>query len=302
MRVLVVGGQGQLGQKLLQVINRETDWELVSVIRDAIVDQEGYANFDITSRNEWKRMVMNERWRPNVIINAAAFTDVDGCETERERAWKSNVQLVEILLSIARNVEAQLVQVSTDYVFDGTEGPYSETARPNPINYYGKTKLAAENICTRSGVDSAIVRTMWLFGHSENGRRNFVDWVVEQLENKDTVPVVVDEIGNPTLTDDLAYGIIQIIEKKFQGVLNVAGEDLISRLEFAREIAEQLNADPKRIVPLPSGQLVRAAKRPLRSGLVTLKARSSLDIRPRSVKDAVNMYLTQRKRLEEARL
>jgi dTDP-4-dehydrorhamnose reductase len=108
--------------------------------------------------------MVEDRWRPDVIINAAAATNVDGCETDRAEAWRDNVDLVETIVEVCRKIDARLVQVSTDYVFDGEAGPYVESDRPNPINYYGKTKLAAENVCLRSGIDVAIVRTMWLYG------------------------------------------------------------------------------------------------------------------------------------------
>jgi len=293
---MIVGGAGQLGQKLIEVFKRETDWEITSVIRNGIADNRGGEAFDTSSRQAWKRIILHERWRPNVIVNAAAMTDVDKCEVQREEAWRTNVQLVEHLTGMARTIDARFVQLSSDYVFDGMNGPYTETARPNPINYYGKTKLAAENICMRSGVEAAIVRTMWLFGYADNGKQNFVTWLVKQLLTTGIARVVDDEIGNPTLTDDLAYAIVSIIERDLRGIVNLAGPQVMSRFDFARQIAEEYNLDPERVTSIPSAALERAAKRPLQSGLLTFKAQSLMEIKLRSVRESLNIYRTQQKR------
>lgn len=296
MNVMIVGGAGQLGQKLIEVFKRETDWDIASVIRNGIADKRGAEAFDTSSRQAWKRIVLEERWRPNIIVNTAAMTDVDQCENRREEAWRTNVQLVEHLTSMARTIDARFVQISSDYVFDGTSGPYTESARPNPINYYGKTKLAAENICMRSGAESVILRTMWLYGYADNGKQNFVTWMVNQLMTTGSARIVDDEIGNPTLTDDLAYAIVAVIEKDIRGVVNLAGPEVMSRLDFARKIAVEYNLDPERLTPIASMELNRSAKRPLQSGLLTFKAQSLLDIKLRTVKESLNVYRTQQKR------
>lgn len=293
---MVVGGMGMLGQKIVNVIRAETDWNVSSVVRAGVADGYGAAYFNTSSRKEWKDIVSSDRWRPDVIINTAAMTDVDRCEVDRERAWMTNVRLVEILTDLCRKIDAKLVHLSTDYIFNGIHGPYVETDTPQPINYYGKTKLAAENVCTRSGVDCSIVRTMWLYGDAEGGKKTFVDWTVANLSQYRTINVVTDEIGTPTLTDDVAYGIVRVIESGFIGVINIAGEERMSRFDFARTIATVYGWDKDMVQTTTTDKLDRPAPRPLNSGLITLKAKTLLGIKLSRAEEGVRTYRVQRDR------
>jgi dTDP-4-dehydrorhamnose reductase len=199
---------------------------------------------------------------------------------------------VENVADVCRRLNIPLIQISTDYVFDGTHGPYTETDTPNPINYYGRTKLAAENVCHRTPIAHAIIRTMWLYGDSEGGRSTFVDWTLKMLAGDNDFGVVTDEIGNPTITDDLAYAIIKILELKKRGTYHVAGPDLQSRWEFAEEIAEVFGYGDREIKPMTTHDLKRNAKRPLVSGLITLKAQTALGIQPTSTISGLTLLRT----------
>jgi dTDP-4-dehydrorhamnose reductase len=296
MKVMVVGGMGMLGQKIVNVIRAETDWQVSSVVRAGIADSGGAVYFDTASRKEWKELVGQERWRPDVIINAAAMTDVDRCEIDRERAWMTNVRLVETLTELCRKIDSRLVQVSTDYVFNGLNGPYSETDTPQPINYYGKTKLAAENVCTRSGVECSIIRTMWLYGDAEGGKRTFVDWAIDKLSQYQLIHVVTDEIGTPTLTDDVAYGIVRAIESSFAGIMNVAGDERMSRYDFAKLVASVYGWNKDLVRTTTTDQLDRPAARPLNSGLITLKAQTTLGLKLSRAEEGLRTYRVQRDR------
>lgn len=296
MKVMIVGGGGLLGQKMIEVLKRETDWKLSSVIRAGIADIEGSVEFDTLQRKDWKEIALAERWKPDVIINCAAMTNVDMCELRKEDAWRTNVNLVEILCEVSRKVDSRLIQLSTDYVFDGTAGPYSETDVPNPINYYGKTKLAAENVCTRSGVETAIVRTMWLYGDAEGGKSTFPAWVVKSLAAKESIRVVTDEIGTPTLTDDLAYGIVKLIESKRTGTFNLAGPVTMSRWDHARIIASTIGADPELVSAATTADLNRTARRPLQSGLDTLKAKTQLAFSAQEPAEGLRICRTSQER------
>ncbi len=296
MKVMIVGGMGMLGQKIVNVVRAETDWEVSSVVRAGVADSSGAVYFDTSSRKEWKELVSDERWRPDIIVNAAAMTDVDRCELERERAWKTNVRLVETLTEICRKIDAKLIQVSTDYIFNGQSGPYGEGDTPHPINYYGKTKLAAENVCARSGVDTAVIRTMWLYGDAEGGKRTFVDWVVSMLSQNQPINIVTDEIGTPTLTDDVAYGIVRVIESGYFGTMNIAGDERLSRFAFAKHVATVFGWDPGLIVPTTTEYLNRPAPRPLSSGLITLKAQTILGIKLSRAEEGLRTYRVQRDR------
>jgi dTDP-4-dehydrorhamnose reductase len=296
---MVVGGQGRLGQKLIEVLKRETDWEVSSVVRAGVADRRGVRYFDTGSKREWKELLADIRWTPDVIVNCAAISDVDFCETHRQEAWETNVGLTEIQVELSRKIGARLIQISTDHVFNGEEGPYTENSIPDPINYYGKSKLAADNLCIQSGIDHCIVRTMWLYGSIENGKPTFVDWVLGNVAQRKRIMVASDEIGNPTLTDDVAYGIIRIVEESCNGVINIAGPETVSRETFAAAILNEWGFNPDMIDAVTSAQLGRRARRPLKSGLLTLKASTLLGTRPTEIRNGLKTFRVQtRRRLE----
>ena len=299
-RVMIIGGAGLLGRSIAQVLRDETEWEVVLATRSYLVDALGYERWDSNSRSEWKRIVFNNRWKPDVIVNTAALTNVDRCESDREEAWKTNVGLVEIITEMCRKIDARLIQISSDYVFDGEAGPYTENDRPCPINYYGKTKLAAENVCLRSGVDCTIVRTMWLYGIAGEGKMTFTDWVAESLKNGETISVVSDEIGNPTFVDDVSYGVLKIIERGVRGVVNIAGPERMSRLEWAKTICQVYGLDPgDHLREITTEQLERKAERPLNSGLVTTKVASLMEFKGMSVFNGTSTLRVTMERLNE---
>ncbi len=213
---------------------------------------------------------------PGVIINAAAVTDVDLCEKERELAWKVNVSGVENLAYAAKLVGANVIHLSTDYVFDGKNGPYDESARPSPLGYYGKTKLASENVLRTSEIPYTLVRTMILYGTGLAVKQNFALWLIKNLGEGKPLRVVDDQMGNPTLVDDLAYAILNIVELDRQGLYHIAGRDLVSRFDFAQALARTFNFDKSLISPVKTAALKQLAPRPLKSGFITLKAETEL--------------------------
>jgi dTDP-4-dehydrorhamnose reductase len=218
-----------------------------------------------------------DEFEPDIIINAAAMTNVDQCETDREHAWRANVTSVENLVHAARLAGSRIVHISTDYVFDGKNGPYAELDRPNPLCYYGRTKLASENVLRLSGVPSTVIRTMILYGVGYGVKLNFALWLLKNLSESKPVRVVDDQIGNPTLADDLAFAILRAIELGRTGLYHVAGNDLMSRFDFAVAIARIFNLNRKLISPIKTSVLRQPAQRPLRSGFITLKAQTDLD-------------------------
>lgn len=287
VRVMVVGAQGGLGGVLRELIETETGWQIIEVSRDSIRSGDATQPFDTANRSAWRTLFESDEWRPDVVVNTAAMTNVDACEVNRTEAWRNNVTLVEHLVAECKRHGKKLIQVSTDYVFDGVNGPYTEHATPNPVNYYGKTKLASENACVGGEINHAIIRTMWLYGEHRRGRPSFVTWLADALATGASPRVVTDEVGNPTFIDDVAYGIIKVIERDLTGVLNIAGPDLISRWDFALAVAAVYELDPATIVPVSSADLGRTAKRPLRSGLITLRAQTMLGLRLTGVRDGL---------------
>ena len=294
-RVLITGSNGLLGQKLVELFSNSPNYMLLLTSRQPASvfsnDQLQYRQLDTTRRNDVESTV--GEFEPEVIVNAAAMTNVDACEIEREKAWRSNVTGVENLLHAAKLSGARLVQISTDYIFDGKNGPYSEADRPNPVCYYGRTKLASENLITTSGLPATVIRTMVLYGIARNVKTNFGLWLLSNLKAEKPVKVVDDQIGNPTIAEDLAYGILKVIELGRLGVYHVAGPDLVSRYEFALALAKIFGFNKKLITPVKTASMKQPAQRPLKSGLITLKAQTDLDIKLAGVEQGVNIFKNQ---------
>ena len=280
-RVLITGSNGLLGQKLVELLSRSNNYNLLltSKQKTSVFQEEmlPYRQLDATDRHE-VRSVLDEI-EPEVIINTAAMTNVDQCETDREAAWRANVVSVENLLQPSKLVGAHLIHISTDYVFDGKSGPYNELDRPNPLSYYGRTKLASENIIRTSGVSYTIIRTMILYGAGYNVKSNFALWVLKNLIEGKPVRVVDDQMGNPTLADDLAFAIVKIIELGRSGLYHISGADLVSRYDFALALAEVFETNKKLVSPVKTVSLKQPAARPMKSGFITLKAQTDLDIK-----------------------
>ena len=182
-RIMIVGSNGMLGQRLTEYYLLQNNAEVYCTSNEdeSFIPNVDYDKIDLADKKSVKKAVT--KFFPDVIINAAAYTAVDKCESEKELAWKINVTGVENLIHYAKSVDAKLIHISTDYVFDGENGPYDETKIPNPISYYGRTKLASENALLTSGINYAIVRTNVLYGHAKYGRPDFVKWVVTSLRD-----------------------------------------------------------------------------------------------------------------------
>ena len=288
-RVLICGSNGLLGQRLALMLGHASEYEVLNTShhRSFVLDHHlfDYTQLDITNKGDVKSLVTS--FRPDIIVNAAALTNVDSCETQRELAWKVNVVGVENLVEISRRINSTLIHISTDYVFDGKSGSYTETARVNPINYYGKTKLAGENIIIAGGVPSAILRAIVVYGTGINVKNNFALWVVNSLQAQKNIRCVTDQKGNPTHVSDLATGIMKVIEHERTGLYHIGGADTVSRYEFASKISEIFGLDGSLISKATSSDLKQTAARPLVTSLVTLKAQSELDFHPMSVDQGV---------------
>jgi len=244
-----------------------------------------YITCDISNREQVKKIVYD--FCPDFIINAAAYTNVDKSEIERELAWKINVKAVEYIAEAARVIDAHLVHISSDYIFNGKNGPYSENAVPNPIGYYGRTKLASENALKISGAIYTILRTNVLYGTAPDSRPDFVKWVVVSLRKKENIRIVTDQINNPTFIDDLVQAINKIIEFGRTGIFHIGGREFLSRLEFTNMIADHFQLDKSLIKPITTAELNQRARRPLKSGLITLKAETELGYKPHLIPEAL---------------
>jgi len=294
-RVLICGSNGLLGQRLSLLFSSNTAYEVLNtskersfVFDDRLYD---YTQLDITQKGDVKSLISS--FQPSVIINAAAATNVDWCETHREEAWNINVVGVENLIEAARKVSAKLIHVSTDYVFDGKNGPYAEDAQPNPISYYGKAKLASENATRTGGIPYAIVRTIVLYGNGIQIKNNFALWVISSLRAGQRIRCVDDQISNPTHVSDLAQAITRIFELDRSGLYHVCGREPVSRYDFAVKTSEIFGLDPTLIDRIKTSQLAQPAPRPMVTGFVTLKAETELGFKPMDVKEGLMMLKSE---------
>jgi dTDP-4-dehydrorhamnose reductase len=273
-RILICGANGLLGQRLSLMLSTQTDYEVLntSIERSFVYDNLlfDYNQLDITNRSDVKSLASS--FQPHVILNAAAATNVDWCESNREEAWKANVTAVENLADATRKVGAKLVHISTDYVFDGKYGPYDEEAQPHPVGYYGKTKLASENAIRTADIANVILRTIVLYGSGIGVKTNFALWVIHNLKAGKPINVVDDQIGNPTFVGDLALAMIKAFELNREGIFHIGGGEQISRYDFAVKAATIFGLDVSLIKRIKTDDLHQKAPRPMISGFITLKA------------------------------
>jgi dTDP-4-dehydrorhamnose reductase len=290
-RILICGSNGLFGQRLALMLSPQTEYEVLNTSRkrsfvfdDRLFD---YTQLDITKKSDVKSLVSS--FHPTTIINAAAAADVDWCELHREDAWKINVVGVENLIEAARKVGARLIHISTDYIFDGTHGPYSEDDKPNPISYYGKSKLASENAIRIAGIPYTIFRTIVLYGSGIGVRDNFPTWVVKNLRACRTIHCSEDQFSNPTHVNDLAFAAVKGFELNRDGIYHICGSERVSRFQFAVRTAELFGLDAGLIQRVKSSDLNQTAPRPLVTGFVTLKAQTELGMHPMDITQGLTL-------------
>lgn len=286
-RILITGVKGTLGNKLTEFYLSQGNSVILGCdLNDSYYNNDiDYIKADIANRDEIKKIIFD--FCPDYIINTSAFTNVDLCESERETAWKVNVKGVEHIADAARVIDAHVIHFSTDYIFDGSKGPYSEKAKPNPISYYGRTKLASENALNISGAINTIIRTNVLYGFSFNSRPDFVRWVIDSLSKEKQIRIVTDQVNNPTFIDDIVQGINKIVEYKKIGVFNIGGKEFLTRFDFTLLIADYFHLNKSLIEKITTDELNQPAKRPLKSGLIILKAETELGYKPHTIMESL---------------
>jgi dTDP-4-dehydrorhamnose reductase len=293
-RILLTGANGLVGQALVERLSAIPEVDLLATSRDAeprfTTGSCGYTPLDITDAEAARRLFMD--FAPSVVINCAAIAKVEQGEGNKERCWAVNVDAVALLGRLCKAHGARLVQLSTDFVFDGTAGPYDERARPNPINYYGRSKWASENAVRAARLRRwTIVRTALGYGTGNALKRsNFGLWLTERLQRGEMTHVCTDQVRTPTYIPDLAEGIARAVRLNKNGLYHVSGREIISVFDFARRLAARFDLDPGLIVPTTTAELHPDAPRPLRTGLLILKAETEFGYRPRALNDALDHF------------
>ena len=271
--ILINGAYGQLGEACIK--NLKLHFNIISAGRHT--SDEG-VQLDITDAATTEKVLAEIR--PDLILNLAAMTNVDGCETNPKMAEAINVGGVK---NLCKNFEGHFIQISTDYVFDGTDGPYEEDDETNPISVYGQTKLAADKWLTNNHPKVTIFRANVVYGYTKRTKASFVKWVVDSLLDGKPIRVVDDQWNNPTWTESIATVIKVLIEKEALGLYHYGDKEYMNRYEFAHLIAKVFDLDTSLISPISTADLKQPAPRPLKSGLKTEKIESALGIVPNSV-------------------
>jgi dTDP-4-dehydrorhamnose reductase len=296
--ILVTGSNGLLGQKLVYKLRNRTDIQLIATARgeNRLAEQSGYEFHSLDTTHRDAVLSIIENFKPDSVIHAAAQTNVDACEFDKEGAWRANVEAVENLIEAikTKSPQTQLIHLSTDFIFDGENGPYREEDEPNPLSYYGTTKLEAEKRLYASGIHWAILRTIIVYGITDNmSRSNIVLWAKGALEKGQALDVVNDQYRSPTLAEDLADACISAVMKEAQGIFHTSGKDFMSIIELVYRVADYYGLDKSLVKPVSSTTLNQPAKRPPKTGFILDKAYRELDYRPHSFEEGIKIVEEQ---------
>lgn len=297
MRILITGSNGLLGQKLVALLRQQPGVELVATSRGAnklagLYPEVRFVPLDVTDAGQLHQVLAQER--PTHIIHTAAMTNVDECELNHDACWQQNVTAVENLVNACAAAAIHLTHVSTDFVFSGNEGPLTEEALPAPVNFYGESKLAAEQLVQASYGQWAIARTVLVYGVAhEYGRTNIVLWVRDSLRAGKAIKVVADQWRTPTLAEDLALGCWLLARRSSQSIYHISGDELLTPYDMALRVADHFGLDKNLIEQVDASTFSQPARRPARTGFIIDKARRVLGYHPRTFAEGIGLISAQ---------
>jgi dTDP-4-dehydrorhamnose reductase len=296
-KVLVTGSNGLLGQKLTHLLSNNPAVELIATARQDLsepLNRGSFEKLDVTDRTAVDRLI--DLHKPAFVVHTAAMTQVDDCETQQEKCWLNNVTAVENVARASERTGSSLIHISTDFIFDGTFGPLDETAKPNPISYYGRSKLAGEEVVQKSKSPWAILRTVLVYGvNRDMSRSNIVLWVKKSLEDGKVINVVNDQWRTPTLAEDLSMGCWLAIQKKAKGIYHVSGDEIMTPFDVAQRTAAYFKLDKSLIRVTDSTRFTQPARRPPKTGFIIEKAKRELDYKPHSFEQGLEIVGSQMK-------
>ena len=301
MKILITGSNGLLGQKLLHKLRKDSSVRLIATSKgeNRVSSKEGYTYFDldITNNDAIAKLISIEK--PQVVINTAAMTNVDLCEDEKQACDSLNVEAVRYLANACAKIDAHLIQISTDFIFDGKDGPYKEEDKPNPLSYYGLSKLKSEQLLQAHTVKWTVLRTIIVFGVGEKlSKGNIVLWAKGALEKGDPLNIIDDQFRAPTLAEDLADICILAAKKKAFGVFNASGKDIMSIYEIVETIAKHYGYSTDNLNKISTAKLKQKAGRPPRTGFILDKSRKVLGYNPHSFEESLAIIDEQLKTID----
>ncbi len=294
--ILVTGSNGLLGQKLTDLYLSEPSVQLIATGRgmDRYPNKGGYiyVDMDITNKQQVNETI--EKYKPHCLIHTAAMTNVDACELDHEACVLHNIEAVKNVVDAAKSINAHFIHLSTDFIFDGINGPYNEDAVPSPLSFYGQSKLKAEEIVMQGLTNWSIARTVLVYGLvADMSRSNIVLWAKDALENKKPINVVDDQYRTPTLAEDLAQGCRLIEKHEARGIYNISGKDFMNIFELVNRVAKYFGYKMDNVTKVNSDTLNQPAQRPPITGFDISKARLELGYNPHSFEEGIAIVQKQ---------
>jgi len=301
MRVLITGSNGLLGQKLLHKLRQDSSVQLVATSKgkNRVSNKDGYTyvSLDVTNKEEVEKVIADQE--PNVVINTAAMTNVDLCEDKKHECDALNVDAVGFLADVCERIDAHLIQISTDFIFDGEDGPYKEDDVPNPLSYYGLSKLKSEQLLKAHSVKWTILRTIIVFGVGENlSKGNIVLWAKDALAKGEPLNIIDDQFRAPTLAEDLADICILAAKKKALGIFNASGKDIMSIYEIVEIVAKYYGNSTDNLNKISTAILNQKAVRPKKTGFILDKSINELGYKPHSFEECLAIMDEQLKTID----
>jgi dTDP-4-dehydrorhamnose reductase len=288
MKILIIGASGLVGSHLLQAC-QSRGWDVLGTYHTFA--QPGLIPLKLTDSDEVRSLI--QKCQPDVVFLPAFRSHVDYCEQNPEETYQINVVGSLNVAKSSQEVGAKLVFYSSDYVFNGKAGPYRETDEPDPICVYGQQKLEVEQQIAQLMTDYLILRVTVVYGYEAQGK-NFVIRLISTLKNGQTIRVPQDQVGSPTLVDDIAEASCRLVEAGVTGLFHVAGLDVMSRYEFSLKVAEVFGLEKDNIIPVITSELGQPAKRPLKAGMVCHYFAQTLNWNLRSVSEGlIDLKATQ---------
>ena len=293
-KILITGSNGLLGQKLVSLLKNDHQLLATSTGQNIINDKSNYSYFSLDITDAKSVELLFHSFKPDVVINTAAMTNVDGCEDEKNKCFDINVKAVQTLADLCQDSNAHLIHISTDFIFDGQDGPYKEDDLANPLSYYGKSKYESELVLDESKANWTILRTIILYGTADNLKRNnIVLWGRKALKDGQSLNIIDDQFRSPTLAEDLAQACRLALEKNAFGIFNVSGKDIMSIFEMVERMADFYKCDKSNINKISSDTLNQKAKRPPKTGFVLDKAIKELGYQPHSFEQGLQILENQ---------